>query len=344
MVWQKPRGNSRGLHMRISVLGGGSWGTALAHHMACKGFAVRILMRNPDGASALNERRENARYLPGLILHEGITALTDPAAGLCGADVVVLAVPCQHLRATLREFGRHVPGHAVPVCASKGVEAATLKRMSEVVADMLPVQAGKYAILSGPSFAKEVVEGKPAAVVLGCADAELGERLRTLFSSSLFRVYSSTDVVGVELGGAVKNVMAIAAGLCDGLGLGHSARAALITRGLAEMSRLGVAVGAKAATFMGLSGMGDLVLTCTGDLSRNRQVGMRLGAGESMTEISGGMHMVAEGVTTTEAVCLLGDSLEVELPIARAMRRIVTDGAKPGDIVHELMTRTLREE
>lgn len=330
--------------MRITVLGGGSWGTALAQHMACKGFAVRILMRDPGRASEMNKRRENSRYLPGIPLHEGVTASADPVTGLCGADVVVLAVPCQHLRATLRELGRHVPGHAVPVCAGKGVEAATLKRMSEVVADMLPEQAGGYAILSGPSFAKEVVEGKPAAVVLGCADAELGERLRTLFSSSLFRVYSSTDVAGVELGGAVKNVMAIAAGLCDGLGLGHNARAALITRGLAEMSRLGAAMGARAATFMGLSGMGDLVLTCTGDLSRNRQVGMRLAAGESMDEIVGSMHMVAEGVKTTEAVCLLGDSLRVDLPIARAMRRIVADGAKPGDMVRELMSRALREE
>ena len=330
--------------MRVTVLGGGSWGTALAHVMACNGFAVTLLMRDADRAGALNETRENPRYLPGLKLHEGITALADPVAGLTGADIVVLAVPCQHLRGTLRALGRYMPGHAVPVCAGKGIEVSTLKRMSEVVAELLPDQAARYAILSGPSFAKEVVEGKPAAVVLGCAEAGLGERLREHFSSALFRVYSSTDVAGVELGGAVKNVMAIAAGLCDGLGLGHNARAALITRGLAEMSRLGIAMGARPSTFMGLSGMGDLVLTCTGDLSRNRQVGMRLAAGETMAEIASAMHMVAEGVKTTEAVCLLGDSLGVELPIAEAVRRIVVDGEKPRDMVRELMARALREE
>ena len=219
--------------MQITVLGGGSWGTALAHLTACKGLGVTLLMRDPARASDLNERHENTRYLPGLRLHDGVRAVSDPAEGLCGADIVVLAVPCQHLRETLRDLGRHMPAHAVPVCASKGIELATLKRMSEVVADMLPDQAGRYAILSGPSFALEVVEGKPAAVALGCADASLGERLRELFSTPLFRVYSSTDVAGVELGGAIKNVMAIAAGLCDGLGFGHNSRAALITRGLA---------------------------------------------------------------------------------------------------------------
>lgn len=330
--------------MRVTVLGGGSWGTALAHVMAGKGFAVTLLMRDPEQVRALNERRENPRYLPGQALHAGITALDDPVRGLSGADIVILAVPCQHLRATLSAFARHMPGHAVPVCASKGIEVATLKRMSEMVADVLPDQAERYAILSGPSFAAEVVLGKPAAVVLGCADAALGERLREQFSTALFRVYSSTDVAGVELGGAVKNVMAIAAGLCDGLGLGHNSRAALITRGLAEISRLGAAAGARPATFMGLSGMGDLVLTCTGDLSRNRQVGMRLAAGETMAEIAAAMRMVAEGVKTTEAVCLLGGSLGVELPIAQAVRRIVTDGEKPGDMVRELMARALREE
>lgn len=330
--------------MHITVLGGGSWGTALAHLMACKGFAVSLLMRDAGRAAALNEHRENARYLPGLPLHEGITAWSDPAQALSGADVVVLAVPCQHLREALDDLRRHIPVHAVPVCASKGIELATLKRMSEVVADTLPDQAARYAILSGPSFALEVVRGKPAAVALGCADASLGGRMRELFSSPLFRVYSSTDVAGVELGGAVKNVIAIAAGLCDGLGLGHNSRAALITRGLAEMSRLGIAMGARPTTFMGLSGMGDLVLTCTGDLSRNRQVGMRLAAGESMAQIAGAMHMVAEGVKTTEAVCLLGTSLGVELPVAAAMRRVLVDGEQPADMVRELMARALREE
>lgn len=330
--------------MRISVLGGGSWGTALAHVLAGKGFAVTMLVRDEALAETVNAARENPSYLPGLALHPGLKASTDPDTALVGADLLLLAVPCQFLRESLGRVARHVPGHAVPVCASKGIEVGSLKRMSEVVADVLPGQAASYAILSGPSFAREVVEGKPTAVVLGCADAALGEKLRDLFSTERFRVYSSTDVAGVELGGAVKNVMAIAAGLCDGLDLGHNARAGLITRGLAEMSRLGVALGARPGTFMGLSGMGDLVLTCTGDMSRNRQVGMRLAAGESMAAIAQSMRMVAEGVKTTGAVRALAESLRVDLPIARSMSRVLDDEAAPLAMVRELMSRALREE
>jgi glycerol-3-phosphate dehydrogenase (NAD(P)+) len=215
--------------------------------------------------------------------------------------------------------------------------------MSEVTAEALPGKRPRYAILSGPSFAREVVQGKPTAVVLACADAGLGEELRAVFSTPLFRVYSSTDVAGVEFGGAIKNVMAIAAGLCDGLKLGHNARAALITRGLAEMSRLGEAFGARAATFMGLSGMGDLVLTCTGDLSRNRQVGLRLAAGESVDTIAASMRMVAEGVKSTEAVCELAERMGVELPLAFAVRRVL-GGTAPLDALRALMSRALREE
>ena len=330
--------------MRMTVFGGGSWGTALAHLMAEKGLEVTLLVRDPAQAEAISRRHENPRYLPGLTLAPNLRADTNAEAALAGAEVCLLAVPCQFLRHALEDVARFIPERTIPVCASKGIEIGSLKRMSEVVADVLPALSGRYAILSGPSFANEVVEGKPTAVALGCADASLGERLRAIFSTACFRVYSSTDVAGVELGGAVKNVMAIAAGLCDGLGLGHNARAALITRGLAEISRLGLALGARPVTFMGLSGMGDLVLTCTGDLSRNRQVGMRLAAGESMQQISAGMHMVAEGVKTTEAVCVLGDKLGVDLPIADAIRRVLAHGAAPRTLVHELMARALREE
>ena len=330
--------------MRISVLGGGSWGTALAHLLADKGLRVTLLVRDEALAAAVNTAHENPPYLPGLALHPDLKASTDPAAALPETDLLLLAVPCQFLRETLNRVAGHLPAHAVPVCASKGIEVGTLKRMSEVVADVLPGQSEHYAILSGPSFAREVLESKPTAVALGCADAALGEKLRALFSTDRFRVYSSTDVAGVELGGAVKNVMAIAAGLCDGLGLGHNARAALITRGLAEMSRLGEALGARPGTFMGLSGMGDLVLTCTGDLSRNRQVGMRLAAGESMDAIAKSMRMVAEGVKTTGAVRTLAGSLGVDLPIAEAMSRVLDAEATPLAMVRELMTRALREE
>ena len=330
--------------MRMTVLGGGSWGTALAHLMAEKGIEVTLLVRNAGQAEAVNQRHENPRYLPGLPLSPALKADTDPQNALRGADICLLAIPCQFMRQALEALTPRIPARSALVCASKGVEIGSLKRMSEVTADVLPAWAGRYAILSGPSFAREVIEGKPTAVALGCANASLGERLREVFSTGRFRIYSSTDVAGVELGGAVKNVMAIAAGLCDGLGLGHNARAALMTRGLAEMSRLGLALGARPSTFMGLSGMGDLVLTCTGDLSRNRQVGMRLAAGESMREITAGMSMVAEGVSTTEAVRVLGERLDVALPIVDAMHRVLVQGVEPRALVHELMARALREE
>ncbi|MDL2279396.1 NAD(P)-dependent glycerol-3-phosphate dehydrogenase [Desulfovibrio sp. OttesenSCG-928-G11] len=330
--------------MRMTVFGGGSWGTALAHLMAAKGLPVTLLLRDPEQARAVNERHENPRYLPGLTLHPALAASTEADKALQDADICLLAVPCQFLRAALGQVAAHLPAHTVPVCASKGIELATLKRMSEVVADVLPGHAQRYAILSGPSFAREVVENKPTAVALGCADAGLGRKLRELFSTPLFRVYSGTDLTGVEVGGAFKNVMAIAAGLCDGLNLGANARAALITRSLAEMCRLGVAMGAREGTFMGLSGMGDLVLTCTGDLSRNRQVGLRLAAGEKLAGIAAGLGMVAEGVKTAEAVCLLGERLGIELPVAGAVRRVLVEGALPSDLVGLLMARDLKEE
>lgn len=330
--------------MRVTVLGGGSWGTALANHMAGKGYQVTMLVREAQVASDINANHRNSVYLPGTELHARVIASTEPAEALEGADTCLLSVPCQFMRESLARVGPHLPSHCTLVCASKGIEVANMQRMSQVVEQVLPDYADRYAVLSGPSFAKEVVQGKPSAVVLACYDSQLGERLREFFSNERFRVYSSTDVVGVEIGGAVKNVIAIAAGLSDGLGLGHNARAALITRGLAEISRLGKALGARQSTFMGLSGMGDLVLTCAGDLSRNRQVGLRLARDESMAQINAGMIQVAEGVKTTEAVYLLSRELDVDMPIAQAMYRIISEGAAPAKLVNELMTRSLREE
>ena len=329
---------------KITVVGGGSWGTALAHLMASKGYEVTMLVRGAEQAEEISRTHTNARYLPDLVLAPSLRAVTDAHEALDGVRICVLAVPCQHLRCSLRALAPFTDRGIVPVCASKGIELGTLRRMAEVVAGEWPEAAGRYAILSGPSFAREVVRGKPTTVVLGCTDKDLGAELRAVFSTELFRVYSSEDVAGVELGGAVKNVMAIAAGVCDGLELGHNARAGLITRGLAEMSRLGVAMGARAATFMGLSGLGDLVLTCTGDLSRNRQVGLRLARGESLERICMGMHMVAEGVSTSGAVCALGKALKVDLPVAGAVERMLRSEARPPDLVRELMTRALREE
>ena len=330
--------------MYIAVIGGGIWGTALGHLFAGQGHNVTMLLRSEEQANAITGQHENPRYLPGLALHPALAATTNPEAALHQAEICLLAVPCQHMRATLAPLAHLVPQNAIPICTSKGIEVTNACTMQHVLEAVWPAQAAKYAILSGPSFAHEVTEGKPTAVVLGCKPQALRATLRESLSSSLFRVYSSPDVTGVELGGALKNVMAIAAGVCDGLELGHSARAALITRSLAEISRLGVALGAQAPTFIGLSGMGDLVLTCTGDLSRNRQVGLRLGRGESMEHITASMRNVAEGVKTTDAACTLGAQLGVDLPIALAVRRIVQEGANPRRVVGELMNRALRDE
>lgn len=330
--------------MRVTVLGGGSWGTALAHHMARKGHEVTMLVRDVHMAANLNDNHRNSVYLPGMELHPSIRAETEPRLALTDADICLLSVPCQFMRESLSRIASCLPSHCKLVCASKGIEVANMQRMSQVVEQVLPDYSNRYAVLSGPSFAKEVVQGKPSAVVLACHDTQLGKRLRSLFSNEQFRVYSSTDVTGVEIGGAVKNVIAIAVGFSDGLNLGHNARAALITRGLAEISRLGKALGAHESTFMGLSGMGDLVLTCAGDLSRNRQVGLRLARGESIAQIAAGMVQVAEGVKTTEAVYLLSQDLDIEMPIAQAMYRLISEGDAPARLVNELMTRALREE
>ena len=328
--------------MRIVIVGGGSWGTALGHVWAEGGHEVRMLVRDAARAVEISEQHRNGRYLPDLPLSPKLSARHEPAVALAGAEIVVLAVPCRHMRAVLTDLVPFLPERPVLVCASKGIEGGSLARMSEVMAETVP--SSLPCVISGPSFAKEVVLGKPTVVVLACADKEAAESLRHDLATETFRVYSSADVVGVELGGALKNTIALAAGVCDGMDLGDNARAALITRGLAEISRLGQALGARPATFMGLSGMGDLVLTCTGDLSRNRQVGLRLGRGEKLEDILGSMHMVAEGVYTTRAVCDLAARLSLDVPIAQALNRVLAGETDPARMVLELMTRALREE
>ena len=328
--------------MRIVIVGGGSWGTALGHVWAEGGHEVRMLVRDPERAAEISERHRNGRYLPDLPLSPKLSARHEPEAALAGAEAVVLAVPCRHMRAVLADLVPFLPERPLLVCASKGIEGGSLARMSEVMAETVP--SCRPGVISGPSFAREVVLGKPTAVVLACADKEAAENLRHALATETFRVYSSADVIGVELGGALKNTIALAAGVCDGMNLGDNARAALITRGLAEISRLGQALGARPATFMGLSGMGDLVLTCTGDLSRNRQVGLRLGRGEKLDDILGSMHMVAEGVYTTRAVCDLAVRLALDMPIAQALNRVLAGETDPARMVLELMTRALREE
>jgi glycerol-3-phosphate dehydrogenase (NAD(P)+) len=332
--------------MLATVYGGGSWGTALAHVLASSGHKVRLLLRDRAVAAAVNATRENPRYLPGLPLHQGVEAVTDLLA-LAGSDIWVLAVPCQSQRQVLAGVAALLGPECVVINASKGIELSSLKPMSEVAAEALGFPggfSGRYAVLSGPSFAREVMEGKPTAVVLGCENERQGARLREVFATPRFRSYSSRDVRGVELGGAVKNIIAIAAGVSDGLGFGNNARAALLTRGLAEISRLGAAMGARPATFMGLSGLGDLMLTCTGDLSRNRQVGLRLAGGESLERITATMKMVAEGVKTTAAVHRLAARLGVEMPITAAMNGVLAGALAPQDAVAGLMLRSLKEE
>ncbi len=330
--------------MRIAVLGGGSWGTTLADLLARKGISVRLWVRNPDQARRMNTDHVNERYLPEISLCPDLVVSSDIRAVMQDVGYVLVVVPSQYVRDLLVNHHHLFARHSVVICASKGVENGTLKPMSRVIQESLEEKSPRYAILSGPSFAREVCRQLPTAVSLGCEDRKLAHRIRDLFATDAFRVYTTPDFKGVELGGAVKNIMAIGAGIVDGLGSGHDARAALITRGLAEMSRLGRAMGAQERTFMGLSGMGDLVLTCTGDLSRNRQLGLKIGQGMKLEEILARMHMVAEGVRTTRSVYGLGREYGIELPITEQVYKVLYEDKDPGAAVQELMGRRLKDE
>jgi glycerol-3-phosphate dehydrogenase (NAD(P)+) len=328
--------------VNVTVVGGGSWGTALAGHCARIGHAVRLWAREPDVARAIGEGRDNPRYLPGVALPPGILAGTDLAAALEGAELVLIVVPSQFCRAVYRELKGRAPAEAAIVSATKGIETETLRRMTEVARDEAP--GHPLGVLSGPSFALEVAREQPTAVVVASADAIVAESVQRALSSRTFRVYSSDDVVGVELAGALKNVIAIAAGVVDGLGYGHNTVAALITRGLAEMTRLAVALGGRPDTFSGLAGLGDLVLTCTGGLSRNRRVGQALGTGKTLEEAVRETAMVAEGVRTTLAACALAERAGTEMPIAEQMREVLYRGKAPRAAVDGLMLRSLKRE
>ena len=325
--------------MRITVVGGGAWGTALASHVARAGLPVRIWIREPDVAAAVNEKHENPVYLPGVELPE-LRATSRLGDALADAEAVFVVVPSEFCRGVYGEAGRIAPPEAVFVSATKGLEVDTLRRMTEVAAAEAPARA--LAVLSGPSFALEVGKGLPTAVVVASADHGLAESVQRALATRAFRVYSSEDVVGVELAGALKNVIAIAAGIIDGLGYGHNILAALITRGLVEITRLAVALGAKPDTLAGLAGLGDLVLTCTGSLSRNRTVGQRLGYGMSLADAAAGIH--PEGVRTTLAACALAERTGIEMPIAREMRAVLYEGKAPREALDELMLRSLKRE
>ncbi len=330
--------------MKVAVLGAGAWGTTLADLLARKGVSTTLWVREPELLAEMKETGRNTWFLPKYDLCKDLALHANPARALAGAQVFLLVVPSQFLRSTLESFRDILPKKPIVVCASKGIENGTLAPMSTVVMEALEALKPRYAVLSGPSFADEVMRDLPTTVSLGCEDKKLGKQLQELFSTETFRVYTNEDYRGVELGGALKNVRAIAAGMADGLGFGHDARAALITRGLAEMSRLGKVMGAKPKTFMGLSGMGDLVLTCTGDLSRNRQVGMKLGQGRKLKDILAETKTVAEGVRTTESVYMLARQHGVELPLTEQVYRILYEDKDPAQAVRDLMTRELKGE
>jgi glycerol-3-phosphate dehydrogenase (NAD(P)+) len=330
--------------VKVAVVGAGSWGTALALLLHGKGHRVALWSFEPEVVEAVRRNRENP-FLPGVRIPEELEVVQDLAAAVSGAGLVVSVSPSQFVGGVMREAGAHLDPEALVVSASKGIEMATLRRMDEVLAEVLPDGAmERFSVLSGPSFASEVAGGVPTAVVVAAHRKEVRLRVQGLFSTDRFRVYTSPDVVGVELGGAVKNVIALAAGVVAGLGFGHNTQAALMTRGLAEIARLGVAMGAEARTFSGLAGMGDLVLTCTGELSRNRTVGYRLGQGESLDAVLADMKAVAEGVRTTAGVRALAERHEVEMPIVQQVHAILEGETSPREAVHGLMIRDPKPE
>ena len=330
--------------MRLSVFGGGSWGTAMAHQLARRGHDVLLWAREAEVAASINAEHRNALFLTDLELHAGIVAVDALRDAAGHADLWLWVVPVQFSRSVMEELADEVTDRTVVVSASKGIETESLRRMDEVAHQALGLPEEKFCCLSGPTFAREVVRGDPSAAVLACPDLDLATRLQEEFSDHHLRCYAGADLVGVELAGALKNVIAIAAGIVDGLGLGFNTQAALMTRGLHEITRLGVALGAEAGTFRGLAGMGDLVLTCTGGLSRNRTLGQRLGRGESLAEILGSMREVVEGVRTTPAAAKLAADFGVEMPITDAMSQLLEGKTDAETALRELMTRELKVE
>ncbi len=327
--------------MRVAVVGAGSWGTAMAAMLSAR-VPTMLWARRPDLAAAVEADRRNPDYLPSLALPPSLRATASLAEAVGGAEVVVMAVPSHGFRAVLAEAGPHIGTNVPVVSLTKGVEQGALRRMSEIVADLMPGQP--CAVLTGPNLVDEIVAGQPTASVVATPDEALAAALQQLFTTASFRVYTNPDVVGCELGGALKNVFAIAAGIADGMGFGDNTRAAVVTRGLAELARLGVALGGQPVTFSGLTGMGDLVATCTSRHSRNRWVGEQLSRGHTLAQIVGGTRMVAEGVRTSAAVVELAARVGVEMPIAEQVVAVLHQGKSPADVVPSLMGRDAKPE
>ena len=330
---------------RVAVLGAGSWGTAFAKVMADAGREVVLWARRPEIATSINDRHTNPDYMPGVELPALVTATGNAAAALEGSDTVVLAVPSQTLRANLGHWRELLPPDSTLVSLAKGVELGSLKRMSEVIIDVAAVAADRVAVVSGPNLAREIAAEEPTTTVIACSDHDRAVALQHACTTGYFKSYTNTDVVGCELGGACKNVIALACGMAAGMGYGDNTRASLITRGLAETARLGTALGADPLTFAGLAGLGDLVATCSSPLSRNRTFGERLGRGESLAQAEAANHgQVAEGVKSCTSICELGERHGVELPIADAVRRVCHEGLSPVEMGKELITRAPRRE
>lgn len=331
--------------MRIGVVGAGSWGTALANLLASKGFSVAHWVYEAHVMDEMQNERENRRFLPGVILSENLHPTGDLKSVVADKDLVLVVTPSHVTRETMLRCGPAIGNHTVVVSASKGIENQTHLTMSGVLTEVVPgLTADRLAILTGPSFAKEVARKVPTVVTVASSNVDTAVFVQQTFVTDYFRVYTIEDVVGAELGASVKNVIAIAAGVIDGLGLGLNTRAALITRGLVEIRRLGLAMGAQPRTFTGLAGVGDLILTCTGDLSRNHTIGKQIGEGRKLKDLLAEMHMVAEGVKTAKSVYNLSRKLGVEMPISHAIYHLLYEDLDPKVALHQLMTRDLKQE
>jgi glycerol-3-phosphate dehydrogenase (NAD(P)+) len=328
----------------VAIVGAGNWGTALAL-LCARNHRVRLWARQPEVARIIEQERRNPYYLSDFHLPENISATSSLEEAVAGAEVIFLVVPSHAMRPTIERMRELISPSVLVVSATKGIESNTLMRMSEVILDLMRGRfEPRLVVLSGPSFAREVAKGYPTAVVAASPDREAAEVIQRDFSSNLFRIYTNDDVIGVELGGAVKNIIAIAAGVVHGLGFGTNSVAAIITRGLAEMKRLALAQGARAETMAGLAGLGDLVLTCTGELSRNRRVGIELGRGSKLTQILAHMREVAEGINTTRAVYELSRRLSIDMPITASIHALLYEDRSALDAANELMERPLKQE
>lgn len=330
--------------IRAAVFGTGSWGTAYAKVLADSGTETTLWARRAEVATAVNEQHENAEYLPGIRLPYLLSATTDVAAALADADFVVLALPSQTLRENLSPWAHLIPPCAILVSLMKGVELGTTKRMSEVIAEVADVASTRVAVVSGPNLAKEIALGQPAATVVACEDESAAVRLQQASYAPYFRPYTNTDVIGSELGGAVKNVIALAVGMAEGMGFGDNTKASLITRGLTETARLGAALGADPLTFSGLAGLGDLVATCTSPLSRNRTFGEKLGNGLTVAEVVATQKQTAEGVKSCQSILELARKHDVDMPITEHVVAVVHEGLTPAGMLRGLMAREITTE